>query len=140
MRASLVLVVLSVASAALAAPVIFPFCHGQPDGLPCATTCTTGLYGFCEAGRCRGDDRSQGDACVPELFAEPSGDVGMCDADGYCLALAPGDCDGDGRVTIAELVGGVSALLEGATPCVAFNRRDFGVHQIVAAIAAALGD
>jgi len=52
-----------------------------------------------------------------------------------------GDCDGDGAVTVAELIGGVASALGGGTPCDAIDRNGDGritVAELVAAVASAL--
>lgn len=52
-----------------------------------------------------------------------------------------GDCDGDGAVTVAELIGGVASALGGGAPCDAIDRNGDGritVAELVAAVAAAL--
>lgn len=59
-------------------------------------------------------------------------------------ATTPGDCDGDGRVTIDELVAGVRVALGEAPPsaCAAFDGDGDGavsIAELVAAVAAALG-
>lgn len=141
MRAALATLALLVAIPAAATIIVEPDCVDQPTGVPCDTACTGALYGLCRDGRCQGDRYHEGAVCAPvELGARWFETVGACDASGYCIPPAPGDCDGDGRTTVAELVGGVAALLEGAEPCVAFDRRSFGVDRLVAAVAAALGD
>ena len=52
-----------------------------------------------------------------------------------------GDCDGDGTVTVAELIGGVASALGSAAPCAALDADGDGVARIdelVAAVNAAL--
>jgi len=53
-----------------------------------------------------------------------------------------GDCDGDGRVAVAEMISGVGAALTGAPPCRALDGDDDGVvsiAELVAAVQSALG-
>jgi hypothetical protein len=52
-----------------------------------------------------------------------------------------GDCDGDGIVTVAELVGGVASALGGAAPCAALDGNGDGhatIGELIAAVGAAL--
>lgn len=53
-----------------------------------------------------------------------------------------GDCDGDGTVTVAELIGGVASALGGAAPCTALDGDRDGhatIGELIAAVNAALG-
>lgn len=64
---------------------------------------------------------------TPTATAEPAG--------------CAGDCDGNGMVTIAELVGGVASALGNGTPCAALDRNGDGkvtIGELVAAVAATL--
>jgi hypothetical protein len=67
-----------------------------------------------------------------------------------CIGAAPapaaciGDCDGDGRVTIDEVLGGVAIALgnAGTDTCAAFDAdhdRTVEVHEVVAGVGSALG-
>jgi len=56
-------------------------------------------------------------------------------------SFCPGDCDGDGAVSIAELVQGVNLALGGSAECAAFDVEGDGsvtVNELVAAVGAAL--
>ncbi|MFN8643441.1 MAG: hypothetical protein U0802_17930 [Candidatus Binatia bacterium] len=68
------------------------------------------------------------------ITTDPDRDAGAAD---YL-----GDCDGDGTVTVAELIGGVASALGAGTPCGALDRdgdRHATVAELVAAVSAALG-
>lgn len=60
------------------------------------------------------------------------------------IPACAGDCDNDGAVTVAELVGGVALALDGTPPtaCAAFDRDGDGVvfiDELLRAVAATLG-
>jgi hypothetical protein len=48
----------------------------------------------------------------------------------------PGDCNGDGSVTVAELIAGVASVLDGTRPCAALDRDGDGVAIVGEMIAA----
>lgn len=87
---------------------------------------------------------NNGDACTP-FGPEPDFPVADLCAGAPCTAILPpeiGDCDGDLRVSVADLLAGVNMLLEvpGRGACSAFDPDDDGVSvsDIVRAVRSAL--